>query len=1455
MESRFVNVSAVRTAPTSVHFVGARGSAGYAPILPKLAPERSIHSLQYSIPAVQHHYGNAFDDDDDGGFPIGGLNGYGQGSADGEYYNDEEDEEEVDEDVEMSPAIEVISIDPNCDYDSEEEDDDDEEEEQQQTVVMEQQQITTLQQEAHYPTPMVEVESILVASLPTPPPPPQQCEQHRVLSPEEPAQSIQEEEVIADLESDDIEPELQNLRRDSEGEESDNESTSGNESSRSGSKRSSCSSSSSNSSRSSSTSTASSHPSDYVPHSDQEEDADMGQAENLAQVIERRKLIAIERRKRTTSINRKSFSLPQSPVATGAASLMHEITSLSFEDLDVSAIVNDLSPLKTVVRASECDDKLVAELAQNNFDLAAYITEDDFGTTDSADSNANRDQKQQSAQKKSPVKKQPKSRGKQIKMLRELMISPKHDNTNDESGGVRRSCTNKAKRIVENSESESEESEAEGDSKVCGNIFGMERVISKPKRKEDDVKTDPTWNPNGAPSNKAVPNKMLPGLRGTGAPPASVLPPVVAKSEPKSSPPSTNPPETSKNSNSASTKSKPLSAGSQLARNKMLSLMAKNSPLVKAHKHRSQSRGSQPKLVDKKPDQQSKPKPVPASNIKLDHDYCSPKKAQKPPTVVVPQRKTIEIPFLLPTMDQLRKNKKLSKSKKELLKASRKTGENCDKKSQKIETVSNSGATGSVDHKPPAIVPVVVVKEEPADVKPLQVQVPTQQKQVSLLKINQNKPNGVQTIKTEDGQFALKLEPQPVNATSSCSNESMVKVKKKLNLEEYKKRRELPFDESICVSIPVTESSSKSSIGSVSTTSESSGRQEEVVSLKPTTAQCVQAQPAEVKPHAKVPLDPISAAKLKALRMQQLKREAAIKSNEAKIIPKTVPQIVPLAEITSMQFDEHGNPIPYDKNADNDGASTKLHADYEEIIIVSMGCNTEVTIHPREVVEEVAKVSRAVSQEQDSPKNGLLSDITATIKRCQSTVPTIISSSSLISSIKEVVIKKETTSKTEAAPTEKRAFGGGQANQQSSPNIGVSPNNAFSPGKPERAGGAYDEYEEGQLLQSSPEEKPSKPTEHGEDKIIMHLRKDRQRSKGVSIAIQTTPLSQFPDLKRLSPVKTKPRTTSRSSCGSATRSSQRSAEEDRSRTRRQYRKRHSRSSSSEAETRNRSSNSYSRSRCGSSRRRTRSRSRSYRGRSRSDSQRRRYQERDYSRRNRCSRRQRKSRSESSDYTSSSDSSCSRSRSRSSRSVSRPSSRLSPHPRNASRTEYRRPANVSPERKIVYVGRLEAALKRDDLKRKFMQYGRIKQVTLHYKESGAKYGFVTFEKPQDAYKAIDSSSGDPNLAEYDVSFGGRRAFCRTEYADLAFKRNSFPQKCVPLRNQVLKKRFLTQDCSLVAWDGDLSQNHEMPYFTPDGAVLMPPAPIAPMTRKDEGESFEDMLKKLKKEINSKKPRKT
>lgn len=47
----------------------------------------------------------------------------------------------------------------------------------------------------------------------------------------------------------------------------------------------------------------------------------------------------------------------------------------------------------------------------------------------------------------------------------------------------------------------------------------------------------------------------------------------------------------------------------------------------------------------------------------------------------------------------------------------------------------------------------------------------------------------------------------------------------------------------------------------------------------------------------------------------------------------------------------------------------------------------------------------------------------------------------------------------------------------------------------------------------------------------------------------------------------------------------------------------------------------------------------------------------------------------------------------------------------------------------------------------------------------RYGFVTFERPGDAFKAIDCSGKNPELNIYDISFGGRRAFCREQYFDL------------------------------------------------------------------------------------------
>lgn len=1448
MEFKILNVSAVRTIPTASHFTAVGRGHGYGANLQAFPGERLIRSMAYSIPAVSHHYGNAFAPDGEEDLEEETADTEEEGctqqmsfavadTSDGEY-----NYEEAEADVEMSPAIEVISIDPNCDYDSEEETDGT-----RCGLVIEH---------------CLDQSSVVVGET--------------VVEDVHEVHDDIETEVIKALENNDIEPELENLHRDSDGEDSDSSSSSESSTSSSSSSDSSDSSDSDSSSSNSndsgnskrSRSSASSSENEStstacsplcVRHSDHE-DGSATHKDNLQRILERRKLMAKERVKRRNSTNRKSFSLPQSPVApVGTIGWAHDVTSLSFEDLDVSAIVNELSPLKVPVHGCASDDKLIEEMANSNFDLASYITENNnLSPVSKSKSNMAR-VKPKPQPEISPVKKQLKSRGKQIKMLRELMISPR--SSTFDSGGTRRSCTSKARRIVENSDSETEQSEPEADSRDCSKIFGIEQLAGRSKRKEDDTKADPTWNPNHVGSGKPAHRLPIQAHKPTVSAEAVASEALQSKPESNELKPQPVPviksSESTKQPSSSNSKPKTLSAGSQLARNKVLSLMAK-SKLPRHTVKQKPSNSIEPKSnqASSKADKSSaiaqpKKKPQFTANIKFDHDYCSPKRklTASSSAISAPQRKAIEIPFLLPTMEQLKRKKKQSKvvskrSQEEVDKKHNKTGKNCDKKSSQNMVVVDKISLPKQEQ-------VAEKIEEPSSglngTKPIRI--PQQPpKQVSLLKVNQNKFNGELTDEAPNLPFNenAKSETLPTIAPSSVATESLVKIKKKLNLQEYKKRRELPAQqEGALSSVAATESSSSISSSSVTSISISSSKDELISPVAPTGND--QLQLSETGARSRALLDPISAAKLKALRMQQLKKEAAIKSTEAKTIPKTVPTIVPLAEITSIKFDEHGNPVPYDKHAEkNASGAHALHADYEEIIIVSMGCNTDVTIDPRDTRRETVKIKNTSTEqpEKSIAKSELLSNITDTIKRCQSSGPSVISSSSLISSIHEMVIKKKSS--------DKLLITGGQASQQGSPNIGGSPPTAFSPGKPEKAGGSYEQqqspsfdYDETQLRQTAPASK-DKPIEHGEDKIIMHLRKDRQRAKGVSVAVQTLPLDRFSELKTLSPLKKqeKPRTVSRSSCASEQRSRSRQMEE-RDRSRRQYRRRCSRGSSCETETRNRSASSYrsrskrslsrrSRSRCSSSRRRSRScsrsghrskrrsHSRSYRCHNSVSSERRSH----YSRRDRCRRdrraRRHSSRSESSSCSDSSCSSYSRSRSRSTR--SRSSSRSSSRARRMQpqRNDYRRPA-VSPERKIVYVGRLEPALKRDDLKRKFMHFGRIKQVTLHFKESGAKYGFVTFEKPQDAYRAIDASGSDPNLCGYDVSFGGRRAFCRTEYADL---------------------------------DGDLSQDQEpIPYLTPDGALLLTPNPLTVLPHKNEPETFEDMLKKLKKEIIAKKPRKS
>lgn len=88
-----------------------------------------------------------------------------------------------------------------------------------------------------------------------------------------------------------------------------------------------------------------------------------------------------------------------------------------------------------------------------------------------------------------------------------------------------------------------------------------------------------------------------------------------------------------------------------------------------------------------------------------------------------------------------------------------------------------------------------------------------------------------------------------------------------------------------------------------------------------------------------------------------------------------------------------------------------------------------------------------------------------------------------------------------------------------------------------------------------------------------------------------------------------------------------------------------------------------------------------------------------------------------------------------------------------------------ERRVVYVGKLPEGLKVNDLRECFMRFGPIQDISIHFRESGDNYGFVTFFNRSDAYEVVERGKLDPKLRRFDLCFGGRRQFCRTRYSDL------------------------------------------------------------------------------------------
>lgn len=614
------------------------------------------------------------------------------------------------------------------------------------------------------------------------------------------------------------------------------------------------------------------------------------------------------------------------------------------------------------------------------------------------------------------------------------------------------------------------------------------------------------------------------------------------------------------------------------------------------------------------------------------------------------------------------------------------------------------------------------------------------------------RPTETQPINTGLGlggkNLALLKHERDAAATSQKAATATPAPKRKLNLEEYKQRR--------CGTIVTSKQ--------LATPAAMTAKQVKVEPCKvlpPTTP----VQKAQQSPHkaaisnivnslkyppcqAVVATDPITVAKNKVLRMLEMKRAQQLKIIDSRVTAKVprVTKLPPLKDIVKdtycMEAESETDAAPTAQAV----ASSKLKADYEEIIIVSVSCNTDITIPPHQ-----ASVALRDNKTTTASSRSLLKSSVLLYNISNGSDAGRDMTNSLIASIQSEVVK-QTNCEALATPAAMATTGAADKNGQ-----------------------------------------------HGEDMVIMHLPKNRIRKRMVSMGTQTDLQPEFPLL-------TLPTT-----------------RQSRERTRRSYRKRRiegsalnevscssssSSTCSSMASYRSRSnSNSTERLRhsdampaCGSSiggggysSRSTRRHRSSVSSSSNSEAGK--YERQQRQRRTSYNKRRSKNQMRDNCSTSGSeysDRDRSRSPHRRSRSRSTSDTRYGSGNNNNNRRGFV-DRNVSQpaveERRIVYVGRIEADTTKELLRRKFLPYGSIKQITIHYKENGyvdnrettlkvcsvnlinflllnsMKYGFVTFERAQDAFTAIDTSPRDALINMYDISFGGRRAFCRASYADL------------------------------------------------------------------------------------------
>ncbi|XP_067949365.1 protein SON-like isoform X2 [Watersipora subatra] len=87
-----------------------------------------------------------------------------------------------------------------------------------------------------------------------------------------------------------------------------------------------------------------------------------------------------------------------------------------------------------------------------------------------------------------------------------------------------------------------------------------------------------------------------------------------------------------------------------------------------------------------------------------------------------------------------------------------------------------------------------------------------------------------------------------------------------------------------------------------------------------------------------------------------------------------------------------------------------------------------------------------------------------------------------------------------------------------------------------------------------------------------------------------------------------------------------------------------------------------------------------------------------------------------------------------------------------------------ERRVVYVGGISNKHTPLELRERFGRFGEIETTAVHFRLRGDNYGFVTYTSSQDAQRAITNGNKVPGPT-YNLCYGGRRIFCKTDYADL------------------------------------------------------------------------------------------